>query len=89
MAARTQITHFIRDVGAQTNPANVYAAATNTDGSLKVTKNGATVHAKIFWSVAQGVARTDANPSGDTVTFVDAEGVTRTADASAFLNTLK
>lgn len=87
MPARNNGADFQRDVAARSTSKNSYVAAPNSDGTVKVTKNGVTLHPRIFYA-GNGGAITDANPTGDRVIIIDPNGVIGIADASVYLNSL-
>jgi len=87
--ARRTVQDFITQVQAQTNASGtiVYVATLNTDGSVKITRNGVVVFSNVLWSMGAGVAVTDANISGDSVTVLGGPQSAR-GDAQAFINSL-
>jgi hypothetical protein len=89
---RNTATDFVRDVGARTNGARVWAAVLNPDNntySINLTANGVTttIFSKVFWPGSSAGARTDAT-YGDTVNIYAADGSLATADSLQFLNNL-
>ncbi|HTB93141.1 MAG TPA: hypothetical protein VK728_09945 [Candidatus Sulfotelmatobacter sp.] len=87
MSARNNGADFQRDVAARSTSKNYYVAAPNSDGTVKVTKNGVTLHPRVFYA-GTGGALTDANPTGDRVIIIDPNGIIGFADATVYLNTL-
>lgn len=87
MSARNNVADFQRDVAARTTSRNVYVAVPNSDGTVRVTKNGVTLQPRIFYA-GNGGAITDANPTGDRVIIIDPNGIVSLADATVYLNTL-
>jgi hypothetical protein len=89
-AARQSINDFIRDVGARTSGTIVYAASLNADNvTVKITRNGVVVWAKVLWPGTGSAAITDAGGQNqDTVDLFDGAGFFNAGSASAFINSL-
>ena len=93
MAVRNSVTDFIRDIGARTNASGsvVFIGSTNADGTVKITRNGVTIFAKVIWPGPSAAAATDAAGAGnnDTVFVQDAGGGYYNAgSAQNFINSL-
>jgi hypothetical protein len=84
--ARNNATDFQRDVAARSGK-NTYVATPSGDGTHKITRNGVTLHPRIFYA-GSGGAITDANPQGDKVIVIDPNGTIGIADAAVFLQSL-
>lgn len=82
---RYSVQDFIAQVNSigKTAKGNLYNASLNTDGSVQVTQNGVVINGKAWWGI-RGVAVTDANPSGDSLTHSSG----RTADSMTYLQGL-
>lgn len=89
-AKRSFPSDHITHIGARSVAGgNQYAATLSGDGSsISVTKNGSTLHRRIF-PAAHDSAHTDSNPNGDAVVIVGADGIITTGDFQQLLNSLK
>lgn len=89
--ARRSVFDFIQQVNGQT-PGSiskaVYSASQNTDGTVQITKNGVVLFAKVGWAMGAGVALTDINISGDSVSILGAEGTWSRGDCQQFILSL-
>jgi len=94
MSARNSVSDFIRDVGLRTNATGtiVYVGPQNSSGSVKITRNGVTVYANVFWNDGATGAGTDAaaggKQQGDSVTILDGAGGIAKGDAQQFIQSL-
>jgi len=87
-SARRSVTDFIAQVNAQTNATNTYVATLNANGAVKITKNGVSLYPNVYWAMGAGVALTDSNISGDSVTLINNDGTVGRGDAQQFINSL-
>lgn len=89
MATRNNVQDFIRDVRAQTNAAGtiVFVGTLNSDGSVKITRNGTTIYPNVYWFMGPATATTDA-AQGDSVRVRSVDSSWQSGDAQMFINSL-
>jgi hypothetical protein len=96
MALRASVNDFVRDVGARSVqggpgvPAAIFVGTVNSDGTVTVTRNGATIW-KVFWPGSGSAAGTDAAGPGnqDTVNVYSTDGTWAASSTQVFINNLK